>query len=248
MIGSLNAGDKVDISYTEEGQIGKELNIDTKHFYKSKIYETDDNGVILTMPIEEGRLVPLPVSLKYNVIFYTDKGLYKSTGLIERRYKEGRVYVFYMTLLDKLVRYQRRQYFRVECILDFRYLKLDETKDFKSETLEGILFDFENNYQLVEKKNGLIVDISAGGVRAIVKEEYEKGSYYMISFELVENSTSKNYELPIRIVSCEPARKTDDNSFEVRAEFAYITEKIREELIKFIFAKERRTLKSGKGK
>lgn len=51
--------------------------------YKSQIFELFENGEMeIMMPIQSGKLILLPLGLRYEFVFYTPNGLYKSIGQI----------------------------------------------------------------------------------------------------------------------------------------------------------------------
>ena len=53
--------------------------------YKSQIFELFENGEMeIMMPIQSGKLILLPLGLRYEFVFYTPNGLYKSIGQIRQ--------------------------------------------------------------------------------------------------------------------------------------------------------------------
>jgi c-di-GMP-binding flagellar brake protein YcgR len=81
-------------------------------------------------------------------------------------------------------------------------------------------------------KNGIIVDISGGGMKAVVKEQMINGHYAIASIKIPEN-----LNLLCKIVWVE--KDTINRNYRVALSFEGISERDRDKIIKFIFEKMR---------
>lgn len=241
----LQEGMKIDIRIVSQLERAEKTNEEVS-VYKSRIYEIFENGELeIIMPFEGGRMILLPLGLRYEFVFYTQAGLYKSVGQIKERYKTENRYMLRVVLHSPLDKFQRREYYRMECALDMSYFIIDkETAAIKdAETVIDSLRD-EDFY--TKQKKGIIVDLSGGGIRFVSEEKNEADSYVLIVVVLKTDKGERQYCLPGHIIRC-IRLETSGIKFENRVEFMIQDAKIREEIIRYIFVEERRTRKNGKG-
>lgn len=237
---NLAVGYKVEIKYLP-GSVATEINVDIKHAYKSQIYDIKgENDLILLMPIESGRVVVLHKDIRYELCFYTKTGLFKSMGVVTERYKDGKIFVVRIVLKAPLTKYQRREYFRAECLIELNYKQIKENVEFDFTNQEKFMSMYEKKFPEEVYKNGVIVDISGGGMRTRLQEIIPNDSYIILKFYLIDKGIKKEYEIIGRVVSSEKILKPDNIIFEARIEYINMSEEKREEIIKYIFEEERR--------
>ena len=82
--------------------------------YKKKKYESkvldiiDDETLEILMPMEQAKLVLLPVDGEYDVRFFCAKGLFQCFVRVVERYKSSNIYLVKIQLISNLQKYQRR--------------------------------------------------------------------------------------------------------------------------------------------
>lgn len=219
MKNAIHLGDKVEL-VTEVT-----LNRHQEKYY-SKIQEVPDaNTLVILAPIESGRIEPLELNRKYGLCVYTDKGLYRCEVLVSKRVKSDKLYLITLTIQSTLQKYQRRQYYRMDCMLTFQY------KD-------GINMDWHE---------GIILDISGGGLRFTSKNQLEdqKSLVNHIRLSMLDEMEEELF-LSGTVIESAPA-ELDDTVFDNRVEFDHIDSFEREVIIKFIFEEERRRRRRLKG-
>ena len=248
MVSSIvDIGAKTDIRVVSQversAQMGEEI-----HIYKSQVYEVLDNGEIeLLMPSEGGRLILLPLGIRYEFVFYTKNGLYKANGQIKERYKADNRYMLRIELNTQLSKFQRRQFYRLECVIDMTYFNITkEQADFP--TVEAVIESLRDSEFFSKQKKACIVDISGGGVRFISSEKNPSDSYMLMIMMLNNGIAEKQYLITGHIISCERVEHSDvrDIKYENRVEFLLKDRRMQEDIIKFIFAEERRSRKNDK--
>ena len=141
--------------------------------YTTRIYDiVSEDTVELVMPMEQTKLILLPLDGEYEAFFYTENGLYETTVKIVDRYKSNNVYILLVELQANLRKYQRRDFYRYSCALDM------ETRGLTPE--EVFAYRKGESYQAppgLPTAKGVIVDISGGGLRFVSKgTQYEKES------------------------------------------------------------------------
>lgn len=243
----IDIGAKVDIRIVSQVErsaaTGEEIRV-----YKSQVYDIFENGEIeLLMPTEGGRLVLLSLGLRYEFVFYTKSGLYKAVGQVKERYKSDNRYMVRIELNTPLSKFQRRQFYRLQCILDMKYFKI--TKELADlPHADTIVEKLRDKDFFEKKKKANVVDISGGGVRFISDEENKTEDYVLMIFALNDGRQEKPYMIVGRIISCDRIETGDSSNrkYENRVEFMLKEPKMQEEIIKFIFAEERRTRNNDK--
>ena len=89
--------------------------------YRTSVYDIlDDGRLALVMPMEKAKLVLLPVDGEYDVCFFSHGGVYRAGVRIVGRQKISGVYVMIAEMISNLHKYQRREYYRFNCVIDMR--------------------------------------------------------------------------------------------------------------------------------
>jgi c-di-GMP-binding flagellar brake protein YcgR len=149
----INPGDEVEI-----------LQIDSKTEKKPYVSRVEsvslaDNTVRIYSPLSSGTLVRLPVREKYRLKFINEKGIFQFMATILHCLVENKVNIVIFIILDDGAHYQRRNFFRLHLSDKINYAPVDRT-DF-----------FDNNG--VPLLEGVLVDISAGGLKFATKKQIE---------------------------------------------------------------------------
>jgi c-di-GMP-binding flagellar brake protein YcgR len=138
--------------------------------------------------------------------------------------------------MSDLKKFQRRQYFRLECTLDIEYRRLEDSD------VEKIKEDPELIRDIMESEpftSAIVLDISGGGVRFASEEKLEPDSNILVDLNISTESGQKVYGVMAKVLSSGRIINKD-HMYEQRVEIAGHT---REAIIKFIFEQERRLRK-----
>ena len=206
-----------------------------KKLYTSQVYEILSGDTMeIVMPMEQTKLILLPVDSEYDLVFYGETGLYQCFARVIDRYKSNNVYILVMELTSNLRKYQRREYYRFSCALEMCARNLQE------EEIQAV----EHNlpYALtpgLPLKQSIIVDISGGGLRFISSQRYEPESLLYINYNLIKKGVKKMYEIIGRVISVKEMENRP-GSFEHRVQYYDMDRRTREEIIKYIFEEERK--------
>ena len=214
-----------------------------KKIYSSKVTDIiDETRIRVTMPIEGGHIVPVSVNTRLDACFYTPKGLYHGRVVVLERMNESNIYEMVVELQYELKKFQRRQYYRLNCTMDLQY-RLMNDQEYDAFEQKGIV-PYED--ELFNLNQGVALDFSGGGIRFISREKHKKNDYIFIKLKISYGEDEKVYVLVGRVISSIESRN-GMNNFEHRIEFVDISNKVREEIIKYIFMEERRQRKSDSG-
>lgn len=227
----IQIGNRIEIesikkTVDEKGEI-------TRKTYRSELYDiVSEDEIKIAMPMEQTKIVLLPVDAEYSLCFFTDNGLYQCIARVTERFKSNNLFVLKMELETDLQKYQRREYYRLNTILEMKCKPIDKEHESKLAQVEFIDTDLTFD-------NGTMVDISGGGARFISGVKYEKGSLIRFVFSLFVNGSITEYKLVGKILKSEEMENRE-GSFENRIQFVNMQTDERESIIRYIFEEERK--------
>lgn len=227
-------GDRIELMHIKSA-IGRKVS-DKK--YGSQVLDFDgDRTAKIAMPISEGKVIPLEIDDDYNLCFFTNSGLYQCTAQIKKRYTENRMYVMDVIFLTPLKKFQRRKFYRLDCLFPIRYRIVPKEQFEKKNEAEQ-----DNEKDEILWEEGTISDLSGGGIRFHGNVECKKEDLVEIVLPLSLQSGIVPLSLYMKVVSCvhfEGSRV----AYETRGEFLDINEKERETVIKYVFEEQRRRMR-----
>ncbi len=234
----IQTGCKVDLCMMQQIEQERKTGV-RAHIYKSQVTNIfADGGLELSMPMESGKLVLLPIGTRFEFVFYAQDGLYKGTGLVEERYKTNNIYLLRVSLKSPLRKFQRREYSRMACVIQMSYYDITPQQALKTPPEQvSALVQIPEVSQT--RKEGEIVDISGGGVRFISELENKNDGYVLIKLQLSLGQDTRDYYIPAHIL-LSAVSQTDHGTFENRAEFIIKDRQVREEIMRYIFDEERK--------
>ena len=230
----IAAGDRAELHIVEKkaGTDEKEVKV-----YYSTVCDVLSEGEIeITMPMEKGRLILLPEGLEFIIVFYEENGMYECMARVKKRYKTGNIYVLVLELISSLQRHQRREFYRFDCMLEMsaRQLLPEEIR-----AMETDLF-FEPRGDLPVDK-AMIADISGGGMRFFSNQIYEPGTLLHCTFSLEHDGKKMEIEVINKVLRFQKQETGErKGAYEYRSQFQNLSERVRENIIKWIFEEERR--------
>ena len=233
----VKEGDRVElIPVGKRTRVGSDDRDEEVKTYSTKVSTIiDEETVELLMPMEQTKLILLPVDAEFNVVFYSGGGLYQCFATVTDRYKSGSLYLVQIELTSNLRKYQRREFYRFSCALEMCARNLEK------EEIDAV----EKNAKVWLQpgkpiRRSVIVDISGGGLRFMSNQKYETGSMLYIGYNLIKGSIRKQYELVGRVLSVREMENRP-GTYEHRVQYYNIDKGTREEIIQFIFEEERKS-------
>lgn len=234
----ISPGDKLEMKSTQEvtlpdGTEGIKL-------YKTSVFDVSDDGkIMIVMPMEKAKMVLLPIDGEYEVCFFSHGGMYNANIRIVDRQKMNNTYVLITEMVTNLHKFQRREYYRFNCIVEMLARELAKAESEAFEKQLGYLVS-ENDMQ-----RGVIVDISGGGLRFVSRQPFTEGKILYLRFKLSINDEEKEFRLAAKVIVSKEIEKRQ-NEYENRVKFLYIDNTTREDIIKYIFDEDRKNRKNGK--
>lgn len=238
----LQAGDKVEIRPVQQWLPDEEV----PYVYKSMVQEIHENGEVdISMPVEEGKYVLLHIGARFEFVFYGESNVYRGVGQIKERFKTNNIYILRIEMKTQLGKLQRREYYRFPCVLDMKYFRIaNDISDLDDP--DQILELLQEGEPEELEKSATILDISGGGARFVSEEQFETNQYVLMELNLITENMNKEYCIKGRIVSWKKL-DTPEPKYETRLEFVMKDNKVREDIIRYIFEEERIKRRREKG-
>lgn len=208
---------------------------------------SDRNVAVIAMPFYQNHLVPLRVEDTFELRFFTKGGLYRCRATVIKRSKaSNNIAVAEVKFISALEKYQRRQFYRMNCIIPLSYCVLTEyQRELYREKKNCIS---QEQLSIVEKKleqenmellKGTILDISGGGIRFNSPAQQNTGDILLLRPALPETLRKKIPFLFGRIISSKRIPNKEPATYDNRVEFVEISHGEQEQIITYIFKEER---------
>jgi len=223
--------------------------------YSSRVVQIlEGNMIKAVIPVDNGKAMVLDAIERYNMEFYTKRGIFQCEGKVVRKFREKISLYVVFELLTEFEKLQRREYYRLECLLDIKFkrsmdiskLKLEESEASDEEKKDVSNAEQKNDAQDSSWKVGIATNISGGGLRFNSREQLNKGERVLVKMRLVFDDMVKEYTVPGSVIVCNevPSRP---GIYEARVQFVDINRQDREDIIRFVFEEERRIRQKKKG-
>ena len=150
--------------------------------YKSLIVDIHDDFLKINLPVNDGNYLMLNSNEKIEMNSYLDDGrCYKFYTTIISRGKENNIIYYKMSLPFEIEKIQRRNFFRVD---------LTNTVEYKKITLVE-----EEDFESIPYKKGIMVDLSAGGLKLKIRDNIKNDDLLLVKMKL--NETEMNLKCDI---------------------------------------------------
>ncbi len=226
----ITIGDKITLTKVYNMD---EINIEKKQYVSSILDINQDEFMYIGMPSYNGQIITLHIGDHYQLCVYTKRGLYQCDGVVIDRYKEGTLYIAIIRILSGLVKQQRRQFYRLEKIMDISHCLYEE----EASPDEPVLVQWEK---------AIMTDISGGGARFNSNNRFEAGRIVLLKVVLPLQAGNQEFILKARVISSQILINRI-GSYETRVEFSEIERSQREEIIRYVFEEERKQRRREKG-
>lgn len=199
--------------------------MDNNITFKANIQDVKKDYIMISMPVSEDKYFIMHRESIIEFYITGEKEINKYKSEVIGKKVENNVQLAILTFPVFVEKIQRREYFRLPIVLDAKLHMLPGNKVYQS--ISDVPTGFFN-----KMKDGLIVDISGGGLRAAVKEPMLKGHYAIVSINVPDELI-----LLCKIVWVE--KDAVNRNYRVALCFEGISERDRDKVIKFIFEKMR---------
>jgi len=235
-----------------------EIRAENKRLLSEEVYEQevyisqflqwiDVNVALIVIPTFKGHLVPLRVDEIYELQFVTKGGLYRCRGKILKRTKtSNNIATAEVKLVSALEKFQRRQFYRMNCIMSMNYSVLSDVQRelYKEKkrclSLEQKLaIEKKLESQEINFQKAVVLDISGGGMRFNSSVQQEAGDVCLLQPALPEVVRKRIPYLFGKIIACNRIPNREPVTFDNRVVFVEISPSEQEQIITYIFKEER---------
>lgn len=242
----IQVGNKIEMRIVERRMLGA-VSGETDIYVSQFLQWTDKHTAIIAVPSFKGHLVALEVDDIYELRFFTKGGLYRCRAKILRRARtSNNIAIAEVKFISALEKYQRRQYYRMNCIMPMTYAVLSEgQKELYKEKKYCLSQEQKQSIekrlevQHVEFKNATVLDISGGGMRFNSEHQQEPGDLVLLEPALPEALKKRMPYLFGRIISSRKIPNKEPLTFDNRVEFVEMHHSEQEQIITYIFKEER---------
>ncbi len=246
----IETGTKLELMKIRHSELKPNTSLISRFLYQKSVDEA-----VIEMPARAGVLIPLEPGEAFQVCFYTSKGLYQCQSQVISRHYEDSLPVAVIKLRSEFEKLQRRQYYRMECILQLEFAAVPE------ETMQKMLLQNatlgnqivkKDGADVVEQKEqirfypGVTLDISGGGVRFNSEHEAQSGDIIAMRIAFLSQEAHKLKILFAKVLTVFPVPNRT-GVYEHRVEFVSISNAERESIIRYIFLEERKRRKREAG-
>ena len=245
---TFEIGDRVEMTHVKSAS-GQKL---AERKYGSQVLDFDGYRTAkLSMPILEGKVIPLEEGDDYEISFFTNAGLYRCKARIRKRYVENNMYVMEVLFLTDLQKYQRRKFYRLDCMFSIQYRTVSEVELLLRDSLKRDKWSSATERERCvlaleelpkEWSEGTVSDLSGGGIRFHCNKEIPVGAMIEVKFPL----PLQNGIIPMTFLLKVMASVNYQGSriaHEIRGEFVDVKDAEREMVVKYVFEEQRRRMR-----
>lgn len=236
MDNSFDIGDRIELTHVKSAT-GRKL---SERKYGSQLLDFDEiRTAKMSVPIVENKVVPLEVGDDYNLCFFTKSGLYQCKGRVRKRYIENKMHVMEVIFLTDLKKYQRRRFYRLDCMFSIQYRVIveDDFQEQQEKSQEDL-----SEESIIEWEKGTISDLSGGGIRFHGDHDVPIGTIIEVKLPLSLKSGIVPLTFMMQVIAC-VHHKERGSIYEIRGEFLEITDREREMVIRYVFEEQRRRMR-----
>ena len=243
-VGSFNLTKNIEINQRVE------FEIQTGRFegqYPTQVVDIiDNNKFVINAPFSKGKVLRVSTNTRAQVIIRGETALYSlPVKIVDKDFDATHLLV--VELAGKVNKIQERRYFRldiyksIDCKIIIEESDLDK---FDNVAAEDFFNKEDLNLDIGEGKEISVIvdDISAGGVKLITKKHLKLGQLLELNLDFIGSSFSSVLGEIIRV---NKTIKNDDHRYELGVEFLGLDRSKRDELMRWLFAKQRELRKKG---
>lgn len=174
--------------------------------YKALIIDIREDFLTINLPVNDGNYLMLYPSEKIEMTSYLEDGrCFKFYSEVILRGKENNILFYKISPPFDIQKIQRRNFFRVDLTDDIHYKKITLVE--------------EEDYDTIPYKRGLMVDLSAGGLKLKARDNISKDDLLLIKMKVnevelelkcdivrIENTADKEKLCGLRFIEISPAQ------------------------------------------
>jgi c-di-GMP-binding flagellar brake protein YcgR len=191
---------------------------------KVEVVLSHTKEVLIHAPMQGGRLVDLPKGDRFVLRLQTDKSVYQFKAILMEYLKEDGFDVIKFRITDQGEKVQRRDAFRFICAIPVTYSTVS------------------NSGQMSSPETGLIIDLSAGGVKINASKSMQIKDFLNITMQLDDDLMVAFAE----VCTKKEITGNDKYKFQYGIKFAMMPPSDQEKIVRYIYKAQREELKKAR--
>ena len=233
---AIKPGAKVDMRSIQA--VARNGRNDDEDHYVSGVHDIEPDGTIeLEMPMRGGKIVLIPMGIRYELVFIMDGKLLKAEAEVTRRIRKDGFSLILAELTSGIEKFQRREYYRLDIMLPLSFITLDERAGSLKHMAE-IRKLIEGRQEELTIGEGTITNISGGGLRFFTDTDIGETGYLFMRFAIEAGGESRTIALIGEIVGDGMTEDRMHKTYRVRMLFK--DSGLQELIIRYIFDQERK--------
>ena len=199
-------------------------NANEGHICKVEVVLFDSKEVLIHAPMQDGRVVELPKGERYVLRLLSDQSVYRFHAILISYLKEDGFDVFKFRVTDGGEKVQRRDAFRYNCSINVTFAMVS------------------NSGQMSAAEPGLVIDLSAGGVKLNSNKSMQERDFMNITMQLGDDLMVAFGE----VCSRKDIPDNDKYKYQYGIKFAMMDAKDQERIVRYIYKSQRDELKKAR--
>ncbi|NLK68144.1 MAG: flagellar brake protein [Clostridiaceae bacterium] len=195
-------------------------------------YDEENNLMEIHVPFSKAYMYPIPVKAQIGVIFSSEKETYMFFAEVVSKKYSRPIPMLWIKPISAIEKIQRREFFRMECMLAVSYCVLDSLDNISCEKKPDEVYT-----------KCYTRDISGGGIRILTKQEHESGTIIKAFIEL-EKEQEQDICMIGTIVRSVLVIEQGSYMYDTAVMINQIEDKAREIIIRYVFETQRERLKN----
>ena len=215
--------------------------------FVTRVEDMDNKAITLSAPIDPERNIHIRLvkGTKVRISFAKKDAVYQFNSTVISSVA-GRLPTVIISKPDELLRFQRREFVRLDDIITVSYkVAIPDSIDVKYKLVDKDDIDLDIEQNDVQELEGFTKNISGNGMLLIVKKDIAKiGNLLEVSFRLPGHT--KIYNVIGEIVRIANEVKVEyPDEIGVGIKFVKINERDRTDIVRYIFDRQREMIKKG---
>lgn|GEM_PF-2650090 len=215
--------------------------------YSSQVADIISDSIFaINTPFSEGKVVNIAIGTKIDIMLRESTGLYKIPVKVIRREVEVTPLLI-VELIGEVSKIQERNFFRLDIYQEAKFRVIGNEEDLKeldeNVGIEEILSEKSLNSDSTNLYNAIIRDISASGLKMVTRESsVREGQILEVDFSFANLPFDKLLAKVVRVFA---EFKQGEKRYSIGVEFIHQDTGKRDEVMQWLFAKQRELRKKG---
>lgn len=207
--------------------------------YISAVEELTGDRLLLAMPMYRSMFAPMHKEERYDTYIFVKTKIYQCQVVVQGAVKEDNHIILVTKIISSFQKYERREFFRLSYTGDVYCRKLD------SELVDIYRQYLHEGKEMLQEGfvKGTGIDLSAGGMKFTSGERLHVNDVVVIRFTVNKDTDKQAIFMMLSHVIESVNHPNQTGSFLHRVSFEMHDQKMRENLVSFIFQEQRKALK-----